>query len=99
MGQKRANAWDLYDMSGNAYEWCQDSYDSDYYANSPTDNPAGPTSGSHRVVRSGSWVRNTRCCRSALRSPSPFPRRHDRGFRLALVLPDINPGRQLPVNR
>ena len=54
-GEKRPNAWGLYDMHGNVYEWCQDWYVSNYYANSPTDDPTGPSGEltSFRVIRGG----------------------------------------------
>ena len=42
-------------MSGNVSEWVNDWYDSDYYKNSPKDNPKGPSSGSDKVLRGGSW--------------------------------------------
>lgn len=52
---KKANELGLYDMSGNAFEWCMDKYESDYYANSPKDNPKGAAEGHTRVVRGGGW--------------------------------------------
>ncbi len=50
-----ASPYGALDMAGNAWEWVADWYDSSYYANSPTENPPGPTSGDYRVLRGGSW--------------------------------------------
>jgi len=55
VGQKLPNELGLYDMSGNVYEWCNDWYSSDYFNQSPAENPPGPESGNYRVLRGGSW--------------------------------------------
>jgi formylglycine-generating enzyme required for sulfatase activity len=56
VGRFAPNAWGLYDMHGNVWEWCQDFHDAAYYATSPPTDPPGPTSGKARIVRGGSWV-------------------------------------------
>ncbi len=55
VGRFAPNAFGLYDMHGNAWEWTADYHDDNYYAQSPTDDPQGPVTGSVRVRRGGSW--------------------------------------------
>jgi formylglycine-generating enzyme required for sulfatase activity len=85
VGQKEPNAWGLYDMHGNVFEWVQDWYGTGYYSNSPVNDPGGPSSGSFRVIRGGGWNFIAQGCRSGLRfNYSPAYRHFIIGFRLAL---------------
>ncbi|MDY0170460.1 MAG: formylglycine-generating enzyme family protein [Thermoguttaceae bacterium] len=89
VGSYGPNGFGLYDIHGNVWEWCSDRLDENYYANSPTDDPQGPASGSGRVYRGGSWASPAGSCRSANRSGhAPGIRDAYRGFRLALVPAD-----------
>ncbi|MDP8288063.1 MAG: formylglycine-generating enzyme family protein [Candidatus Electryonea clarkiae] len=86
VGQKKENAWGLYDMHGNVNEWCKEWYDGDYYDSSPTTDPQGASSGPYRVLRGGSWGSYARGCRSALRNGTiPDNRDYVNGFRVVFV--------------
>ena len=68
VGCFQPNRWGLYDMHGNAAEWCADWYGDDYYRRSPADDPQGPDSGTARLLRGGSWGYAASDCRSANRN-------------------------------
>lgn len=86
VGEKRPNAWGLYDMHGNVWEWCRDWYQEDLGTSAVTD-PAGPDSGSSRVLRGACWYTPARGCRSAFRYyRDPSWRSSYVGFRLVMTL-------------
>jgi len=84
VGSFKSNGYGLYDMAGNVWEWCADWYDRNYYANSPISNPAGPSSGLHRVLRGGSWGNDNDNLRVAYRyNNDPARLSSNIGFRCA----------------
>lgn len=62
VGKKRPNAFGLFDMSGNAAEWCFDNYAADFYKASPEADPMGPEKGLYKAIRGGSWVDREEFC-------------------------------------
>jgi formylglycine-generating enzyme required for sulfatase activity len=82
VGSLPPNAWGLYEMHGNVWEWCQDWYSN--YKEEAQDDPQGPGEGTRRVLRGGSWILYGRDCRSACRyHRDPSNHRDSSGFRLA----------------
>jgi len=87
VGQKKPNAWGLYDMQGNAREWCWDWFLPNYYEASPEENPFGPPAGRVRVVRGGEGGRPFTYRSAARRYFSPALASNDIGFRVVCQVP------------
>lgn len=87
--QKKPNAWGLYDMHGNVWEWCGDGYDPSYYQKSPAADPTGPAQAELRVSRGGAWSSPPERARAAYRRTSkPDLQGFSMGFRVARTPPD-----------
>ena len=87
VGSYLPNAWGLYDMHGNVWEWCLDWWKGDLGSSAVTD-PKGPNTGSYRVLRGGCWGNPARSCRSANRNgnnPSSNNGNFGHGFRVVLL--------------
>jgi formylglycine-generating enzyme required for sulfatase activity len=84
VGTRKPNAWGLYDMHGNVWQWCQDYYNENYYANRDIKDPLNIINGSGRVLRGGSWSINAGRCRAAYRyGIAPALRNDIIGFRVS----------------
>jgi formylglycine-generating enzyme required for sulfatase activity len=82
VGEKRANGFGLYDVLGNVWEWVNDWYDQNYYQNSASQDPSGPTGGQQRVLRGGAWVSVPWVVRVSFRSSyNPANRNYINGVR------------------
>jgi formylglycine-generating enzyme required for sulfatase activity len=83
VGTKQANAWGLYDMHGQVWQWCADWFDEKAYSSHPVTDPTGPRQGQSRVLRGGSWYSHADRCRAAFRGANlPNTRFSFVGFRV-----------------
>jgi formylglycine-generating enzyme required for sulfatase activity len=83
VGQKKPNAWGLYDAEGNVWEWVQDWYDGKTYESPLQENPSGPASGEYRVLRGGAWGLSAYYVRLSFRDGNaPTYKDNSTGFRV-----------------
>ena len=97
--RKEPNAWGLYDMHGNAKEWCEDAYGHHYYRQSPTNDPTGPLASKYRIRRGGCSASNSQSCRSANRDAIlQSYREQGQGLRVVAILSsNQGPGREVTL--
>ena len=87
VGEKKPNAWGLYDMHGNVWQWCADACSKDYAAGSDPRDPAGPPAGIRRILRGGAWAFKATVCRSGSRAGSASNLRNGSyGFRVVCMM-------------
>ncbi len=85
VGRKKPNAWGLYDMHGNVWEWCRDWYSDEFYTKAKKADPENTTEAISRVVRGGAWNGAPGMSRSARRGGfRPDISNHDTGFRVII---------------
>jgi len=91
VGTYPPNPYEIFDMSGNVWEWCQDWYLDKYYNESPDKNPLGPDNGTYKVFRGGSWISDRKFLRCANRGKNtPEYKSPSLGFRCALSINQDN---------
>jgi len=87
-GAKKPNAYGIYDMHGNVWEWVSDWFSKDYHYKSPYENPQGPDTGTDKMFCGGSWMYIATHCRCSSREWFPaWAHFHNTGFRCALSKP------------
>mgnify|MGYP001391923129 FL=1 len=86
------NAWGLYDVHGNLWEWCADWYKLDYYREAPVNDPPGPARGTRRVARGGAYNSPAEDCMAAFRCDrfAPDERNASVGFRVICLSPELD---------